>query len=283
MVAAGKAVCNLTVGDFNSKYFPIPAVLLEEIHKAFIAGETNYPPSDGVLDLRHAVADFTAREYGVRYPLESTLIASGSRPLLYAAYRCVVNPGDVVVYPAPSWNNNHYVTLTRAKGIDLPTRRRGRLPAHARAARAAPGHRAADRAQHAAQPLGHGHEGRAPPRHRARRSSTRTRSVRRPEAAISSCLFDQVYGSLVFGAIKHEHPAALVPEIAPWLITRGRHLEGARGDGPASGLAAGGARGHVAHARPHRPRRRVGTAARAGGHGEVPAQRCRPLGRSARR
>jgi aspartate aminotransferase len=81
MVAAGKAVCNLTVGDFNSKYFPIPAVLLEEIHKAFIAGETNYPPSDGVLALRHAVVEFTAREQGMRYPLESTLIASGSRPL----------------------------------------------------------------------------------------------------------------------------------------------------------------------------------------------------------
>src|SRR5258706_12017416 len=93
MVVAGKAVCNLTVGDFNSKYFPIPAVLLEEIHKAFIAGETNYPPSDGVLALRLAVAEFTAREYGVRYPLESTLIATGSRPLLYAAYRSVPNPG----------------------------------------------------------------------------------------------------------------------------------------------------------------------------------------------
>jgi aspartate aminotransferase len=68
MVAAGKTVCNLTVGDFNPKYFPIPAVLLEEIQKAFAAGETNYPPSDGVLALRQAVAEFAAREYGVRYP-----------------------------------------------------------------------------------------------------------------------------------------------------------------------------------------------------------------------
>lgn len=73
MVAAGKTICNLTVGDFNPKYFPIPAVLMEEIHKALAAGETNYPPSDGMLILRQAAVDFTAREYGVRYPIESTL------------------------------------------------------------------------------------------------------------------------------------------------------------------------------------------------------------------
>ena len=52
MVAAGKTVCNLTVGDFNPEYFPIPSVLMEEIHKAFAAGETNYPPSDGMPILR---------------------------------------------------------------------------------------------------------------------------------------------------------------------------------------------------------------------------------------
>jgi aspartate aminotransferase len=46
-------------------------------------------------------------------------------------------------------------------------------------------------------------------------------------------MFDQVYGSLVFGVEKHEHPAALVPEIAPWLITI---------DGISKGLAATGLR-----------------------------------------
>jgi len=46
-------------------------------------------------------------------------------------------------------------------------------------------------------------------------------------------LFDQVYGSLTFRRVKHEHPAALVPEIAPWLITV---------DGISKGLAATGLR-----------------------------------------
>ncbi|HZK76617.1 MAG TPA: hypothetical protein VFD13_06885, partial [Candidatus Kapabacteria bacterium] len=55
MVAEGHAICNLTVGDFNPKYFPIPHELRKSIEAALDAGETNYPPSDGMLQLRKAV------------------------------------------------------------------------------------------------------------------------------------------------------------------------------------------------------------------------------------
>jgi len=218
LVAAGNSVCNLTVGDFNSKYFPIPTVLLEEIQKALVAGETNYPPSDGVLALRQAVADFTAREYGVRYPVASTLIASGSRPLLYAAYRCIVNPGDTVVYPAPSWNNNHYVTLTRAKGIDLPTRSDdgfqmtlAQLEPHLSSAQLV----ALNTPLNPSGTVMSADQLRAITQAIVDENAKRTKAGRRN----LFLLFDQVYGSLVFGSFKHHHPAALVPEIAPWLVT----------------------------------------------------------------
>jgi aspartate aminotransferase len=231
-VAAGDAVCNLTVGDFNPKYFPIPAVLMEEIHQAFAAGETNYPPSDGMLILRQAVAEFTAREQGVRYPLESTLIASGSRPLLYAAYRCVVNPGDVVVYPAPSWNNNHYVTLTRAKGVDLPTRAEdgfqltlAQLAPHLASAQMI----ALNTPLNPAGTVMKAEHLTAIAQAVVEENAKRTKAGRRH----LFLLFDQVYGSLVFGSSAHDHPAALVPEIAPWLITV---------DGISKGLAATGLR-----------------------------------------
>ncbi len=107
LVAAGTPVCNLTVGDFNPAYFPIPDALLAGIRDALAAGQTNYPPSDGVLPLREAIVRFYDRGLGLRYPVDAVLVASGARPLLYAAYRTLLDPEDVAVYPVPSWNNNH--------------------------------------------------------------------------------------------------------------------------------------------------------------------------------
>ena len=115
-IAAGEPVCNLTVGDFAPRQFRIPATLERDIVRAYADGETNYPPSDGVPVLREAIAGFYARRLGLGYPASCILVAGGGRPLIYGAYRALVDPGDRVVYPVPSWNNNHYVHLTGASG-----------------------------------------------------------------------------------------------------------------------------------------------------------------------
>src|SRR6266436_120957 len=100
--AKGAEICNLTVGDFDPAYFPIPKALLEGVKAALDAGHTNYPPSDGVLALREAVARFYARGLDLTYPVESVLVTGGARPLLYGSYRTILDPGDVAVYPVPS-------------------------------------------------------------------------------------------------------------------------------------------------------------------------------------
>lgn len=115
MVAEGKEVCNLTVGDFDPKLYPIPVALKDAIVKAYEDQHTNYPPSNGMPELRKAVAQFYKDQLGLDYPLDSFLIASGARPAIYGIYRSVVDPGDVVVYPTPSWNNNHYVNMLGAE------------------------------------------------------------------------------------------------------------------------------------------------------------------------
>jgi hypothetical protein len=118
LVAAGHSVCDLTVGDFSPKQFPIPARLGEAIRAALDRGETNYPPSTGILELRQAVRRFYASRLGLDYPVESVLIAGGSRQAIYTIYRSLVDPGDRVVYPVPSWNNNHYVRMVG--GVEVP-------------------------------------------------------------------------------------------------------------------------------------------------------------------
>lgn len=123
LAASGKAVCNLTVGDFDPREFSPPEALVRGIERALAAGHTNYPPSNGVLELRQAATRFLKREFALDYPVESVLVAGGARPLIYATYLALVAPGESVAYPVPSWNNNHYCYLTGARGIPIEVTR----------------------------------------------------------------------------------------------------------------------------------------------------------------
>ncbi len=120
MQAKGRPVCNLTIGDFDPKHFPIPQRLLDGTRAALETGQTNYPPAEGILPLREAVVRLYERDLGLTYPVDSVVIAAGARPLLYGAYRTLVDPGDTTIYPVPTWNNNHYAYLSGAHGIAVP-------------------------------------------------------------------------------------------------------------------------------------------------------------------
>lgn len=122
MIAKGEPICNLTIGDFNPSIYPIPEELRKGITKAYEQGHTNYPPANGVAVLRKAVVAFTKERLGLDYPENDILVAGGSRPLIYATYMALVDPGDKVVYPTPSWNNNHYCHLSGAAPVEVKTR-----------------------------------------------------------------------------------------------------------------------------------------------------------------
>lgn len=127
--ASGRAIYNFTVGDFNPHYFPIPETLQKYILEAYKKQETNYPPSTGMQSLRESVARFYSREFNYETKPSEVIIAGGARPLIFTTYATLLNPGETVVYPVPSWNNNHYVHLNRCKGIQVPcTEETGFLP-----------------------------------------------------------------------------------------------------------------------------------------------------------
>ena len=122
MIKQGQEICNLTIGDFDPAIFPIPEDLATGITAAYQAHHTNYPPANGIAELRQAAHDFLKARLGLDYPTNDFLVAGGSRPLIYATYRALIDAGDRVVFPVPSWNNNHYCHLTGATPIMVPTR-----------------------------------------------------------------------------------------------------------------------------------------------------------------
>lgn len=120
-MAQGEKIYNFTIGDFDPKVFPIPTELTDAIINAYKNGETNYPAANGIAQLRKAVAKFVKDKLNLDYPADEYLIAGGARPLIYAAYQALVNPGEKVLFPVPSWNNNHYSHLSHAEKIMVET------------------------------------------------------------------------------------------------------------------------------------------------------------------
>lgn len=117
--AKGAEIANLTIGDLNANIYPIPDLLKEEIQKAYEQNLTNYPPANGLLSLRKAVSKDLKNRWNLEYDPNEILITAGSRPLIYAVFKTIVDEGDKVVFPIPSWNNNHYAYLTSAQPVDV--------------------------------------------------------------------------------------------------------------------------------------------------------------------
>ena len=117
--AQGAEIANLTIGDLDSNIYPIPAELKQNIQKAYADNLTNYPPANGLLSLRKAVAKDIKSRWNLDYSPEDILVSGGSRPLIYATFKTIVDEGDKVVYAVPSWNNNHYAYLTSANAVEL--------------------------------------------------------------------------------------------------------------------------------------------------------------------
>lgn len=216
-IVAGAKIYNYTIGDFAPSVFPIPEKLLEAIMEAYRNGATNYPPAAGILSLRTAVSAFIQKHEGIAYSENEIQIASGGRPLIYAYFKTIVDPGDKVIYAIPSWNNNHYTHLNEGVPCELIT-----LPENDFMPTAA------DIAPYISDavllclctpqnPTG----------------TTLNKSElgkicdlvlaenkrRKPEEKKLYVLFDQMYWTLTYGKTEHFHPVQLRPEMKEFTLT----------------------------------------------------------------
>ena len=118
-ISKDKKVLNLTIGDFDPKINPIPTRLSDEIVKCYEEELTNYPMSPGELGLRSSVSRYLEKRQGIQYNESEILIGGGVRPLIYTVYKSLVDPEDSVVFPVPSWNNNHYTFLHQGNPVAI--------------------------------------------------------------------------------------------------------------------------------------------------------------------
>lgn len=214
--AAGEKIFNFTVGDFDSEIFPIPELLKTETIKAYEDNQTNYPGAFGTPQFRESIAQTLNRLCGLNYTAADIQIASGSRPLIYACYNVIVDPGDKVVFPGPSWNNDNYTLLTKTRATIVETSPENDFMPTADQLRPH-----VEDAQLLALCSPQNPTGTVFSRERLKEICDLVIDVNTRRGADEKPLyvmFDQVYWLLTFGEVEFHHPLSVCPEIKDYAI-----------------------------------------------------------------
>lgn len=98
--AQGRDVIDLSLGEPD--HSP-PAFVLEAAHAAVDGPWHKYPPVNGFLDLRQAIAAKFKRDNDLAFSPEQIVVSTGAKQSVMNAVMSLVGPGDEVVIPAPYW------------------------------------------------------------------------------------------------------------------------------------------------------------------------------------
>lgn len=98
--AQGRDVVDLSLGEPDGAP---PAFVLEAAHAAIDGPWHKYPPVNGFLDLRQAIAGKFKRDNRLDYDPDQIVVSTGAKQSVMNAVMSLVGPGDEVVIPAPYW------------------------------------------------------------------------------------------------------------------------------------------------------------------------------------
>ena len=94
-------VISLGVGEPD---FPTPWHIRSAGIRSLEQGKTRYTSNHGLLSMRKEVSNFINRKYGVEYdPEHEILITVGGSEAIDGTIRAIVEPGDEVIIPQPSY------------------------------------------------------------------------------------------------------------------------------------------------------------------------------------
>lgn len=117
--ASGQKVIGLQVGDPD---FGTPLAVMGVAMKAMSDGLTHYASSRGSADLLSAVAKKLQRDEGVTYdPASEILVTHGGVHAYYTGLQSILNPGDDVLIPDPTWaTHSNMAIMLRGNVIRVP-------------------------------------------------------------------------------------------------------------------------------------------------------------------
>ncbi len=98
--ASGISVVDFGAGEPD---FATPEPIRRAAIAALESGFTHYTPTGGIRDLKQAVVDRHAQDFGSDYRPEECLVTVGGKQAIFEALVATLNPGDEVILPVPYW------------------------------------------------------------------------------------------------------------------------------------------------------------------------------------
>jgi aspartate aminotransferase len=109
--AQGKHIIHLEIGEPD---FDTPAHVVEAGRQALADGWTHYGPTLGYEDFRAAIAEHVSQTRRVPVSAAEVCVVPGGKPMIFFPVLALVNPGDEVILPNPSFPT--YASAVRFAG-----------------------------------------------------------------------------------------------------------------------------------------------------------------------
>ena len=98
--ARGRSIIHLEIGEPD---FKTPRHIIEAAKQALDEGWTHYGPTQGLPELREAIAETVSRTRGIAVKPERVCVVPGGKPIIFFPMLALLEPGDEVIYPNPAF------------------------------------------------------------------------------------------------------------------------------------------------------------------------------------
>jgi len=118
LVALGKDVVAFGAGEPD---FDTPENIKQAAIDALRAGRTGYAPTPGDADARRVIAAKLRDENGIDCRPEHIIITNGAKQALFMSLQVLLDPGDEVLLPTPSWvSYRPMIDLAGGEAVEIP-------------------------------------------------------------------------------------------------------------------------------------------------------------------
>lgn len=111
-----KDAISLSVGEPD---FVTPWDIRESAIYAIEHGRTHYTSNSGLLELREMICKYYDQRFSVRYDTSQVLLTVGASEAIDLALRAIIEPGDEVLIPAPTYVS-YAPSVQIAGGVAIP-------------------------------------------------------------------------------------------------------------------------------------------------------------------